>query len=67
MCCPLVLHGLGTVFDSLGRALICLGPDFRIVHGTRELDELRGRTVEEIFGPELFGPDGTLCRARAAG
>jgi len=73
---PLILHGLGTVFDSLGRALICLGPDFRIVHGSGGLDRLAGpraaealagKAAEEVFGPELFGPDGTLRRALTAG
>jgi transcriptional regulator with PAS, ATPase and Fis domain len=73
---PLILHGLGTVFDSLGRALICLGPDFRIVHGSGGLDRLAGpraaealagKAADEVFGPELFGPDGTLRRALTAG
>ncbi len=73
---PLILHGLSTVFDSLGRSLICLGPDFRIVHGAGGLERLAGpgaveallgKAAEEVFGPELFGADGTLRRALAAG
>ncbi len=64
-----MLHGLGQVFGALGRALVCLGPDFRILHGTPELDRLAGagaagamagRPVEELLGPELLGPAGPL-------
>jgi transcriptional regulator with GAF, ATPase, and Fis domain len=71
-----MLHGLSTVFESLGRALICFGPDFRVVHGSSGLDRiagpgtaesLLGRPAEEIFGPELFGPQGSLRQALLAG
>ncbi len=71
-----MLHALSTVFQSLGRALVCLGPDFRIVHGSAELDRLAGegaagqvlgRSVEEILGPELFGPESPLRQALARG
>ncbi len=71
-----VLDGLSTVFTSLGRALICLGPDFRVVHVSEGLDELVGgkvpRTVlgqpaAEILGDRLFGDHGLLREALLAG
>ena len=72
----LLLEGVGTVFESLGRALICVGPDFRVVHASDGLDRLggpgtiaaiAGRPVEDLLGEELFGPSGTLRRALEAG
>ena len=64
----MLLAGVSTVFESLGRELLCLGPDFRIVHVSAGLDpELAGRPVEEVLGPELFGEQGTLRRALLAG
>ena len=66
-----VLEGVSTVFASLGRALICLGPDFRVVHTSTGLDELAGagarqavtgKLAEEILGTRLFGDDGMLAR-----
>ncbi len=71
-----LLDGLGVVFESLGRALICLGPDFRVVHASAGLDELLGggaveailgRDAAEVFGDELFGPGGTVREALLAG
>jgi len=71
-----MLYGLGMVFGALGRALVCLGPDFRIVHGTPELDRLAGegaaaamagRRVEDVLGPELLGPAGPLRAALERG
>ncbi len=70
-----VLEALSTVFTSLGRALICLGPDFRVVHTSHGVDELAGdgvgrrfvgRPAEEILGTRLFGPEGLLRQALAA-
>ena len=71
-----ILHALGMVFESLGRVLVCLGPDFRVVHGSEGLDRLAGRgaataiigrPIDEVLGPELFGPDGALRTALSRG
>ncbi len=59
-----LLDAVGMVFESLGRALVCLDRSFRVVHGSATLDELfgpgaarevRGRPASEVFGRELFG------------
>jgi hypothetical protein len=72
----MLLTGVSTVFESLGRGLVCLGPDFRIVHASEGLDRIAGegavqailgKPVEEVFGPELFGPQGAMRRALQAG
>ncbi len=71
-----VLEGVSTVFTSLGRALICLSPDFRVVHTSVGLDRLAGdgareaaggRPAEEILGTRLFGAGGLLRRTLEAG
>ena len=63
------LHGITRALASVGRAFICLDPEFRILHASRLLDrflgadvsqELLGRRIEELFGNELFGEEGTL-------
>ena len=67
---------MNTVFESLGRALICLGPDFRVVRASHGIDrlvgegaarEITGRDAGAVFGADLFGPSGTLRRALEAG
>ncbi len=72
----LILEALSTVFDSLGRAFVCLDRSFCVVHssqGFRALvgedtaKTLPGRAIEEVLGPELFGADGALRRALEAG
>ncbi|HEX6861343.1 MAG TPA: sigma 54-interacting transcriptional regulator [Thermoanaerobaculia bacterium] len=64
----MLLAGVSTVFESLGRELLCLGPDLRIVHVSEGLEpDLVGRPVEEVLGPELFGEHGPLRRALLAG
>ncbi len=72
----ILLTGLSTVFEALGRGLLCIGPDFRIVHASESVDQvggegaaraLVGRPVEEVLGPELFGPHGILRQALMAG
>ena len=72
----LILEGVSTVFASLGRALVCLGPEFRVVHASIGVDELMGapvrtallgRAAEEIFGGRLFGEGGLLREALLAG
>ncbi len=71
-----VLDGLSTVFTSLGRALICLGPDFRVVHVSEGLAELAGseaphsvlgKPAAEILGERLFGSHGLLHETLSAG
>ncbi|MCP4654924.1 MAG: AAA domain-containing protein [bacterium] len=72
----LILEALSTVFDSLGRAFICLDRSFRVVHSSQGFHALvgegtartlPGRPIEEVLGPELFGPNGALRRALEAG
>ncbi len=71
-----VLEGISAVFTSLGRALICLGPDFRVVHTSGGLDRLAGegareaaagKRAEEILGTRLFGGEGLLRQTLEAG
>ncbi len=70
------MHAVSGLFESLGRALICLDEEFRIVHASDGLDGLAGpgaqhaivgRPAESILGPELFGPKGSLRQALEAG
>ncbi len=70
------LEGLSSVFTSLGRALICLGPDFRVIHVSAGLEDLVaggdrrnvvGKPATEILGERLFGSHGLLRQALAAG
>ncbi len=67
---------VSAAFGSLGRAFVCADAEFRIIHGSYVLDDvfgrgasgrIEGRTLEEIFGLELFGPSGTLRQALLAG
>ncbi len=66
------LHGITRALASVGRAFICLDPSFRILHASTLLDRflgqgasaaLRGRSVEELLGEDLFGPRGPLRQA----
>jgi DNA-binding NtrC family response regulator len=66
------LHGITRALASVGRAFVCLDPSFRIVHVSDLIDQLlgvgtatqlNGRRVEELLGPELFGPRGPLRQA----
>jgi len=66
------LHGITRALASVGRAFICLDPSFRILHvsnllkqflGSSASTELRGRSVEELLGVDLFGPRGPLRQA----
>jgi DNA-binding NtrC family response regulator len=70
------VHAMSGVFESLGRALVCVDAEFRVVHASPGLDALAGpgaaemltgRPLEETLGAALFGPEGTLRRALAAG
>lgn len=70
------LYGITRALASVGRAFICLDPDFHILHVSPHLnrilgdgasDALRGRPVEVLLGDELFGPNGQLRKALLAG
>ena len=60
---------LETVFSALGRVLLVLDREFRVIRACQGLDELAtpgaattaiGRPIEEIVGARLFGPSDTL-------
>jgi transcriptional regulator with GAF, ATPase, and Fis domain len=64
------------LFESLGRALICLDEDFNVVHTSDGLDGLAGpgagdmavgRPAEQILGANLFGTKGSIRHALVAG
>ncbi len=66
------LHGITRALASVGRAFICLDPSFRILHvsplfnqllGHNASAELRGRSVDELLGSDLFGSRGPLRQA----
>ncbi len=66
------LHGITWALASVGRAFVCLDPDFRILHASHLLDRFLGegaskavcgRPVEELLGAELFGARGPLKQA----
>jgi transcriptional regulator with PAS, ATPase and Fis domain len=71
-----LLHAASAIFAALGRAMLCLDSELRIVHASEELEHALGagataavldRPVEEVLGPELFGRGGILRRALEAG
>jgi DNA-binding NtrC family response regulator len=71
-----LLDGVNTVFETLGRALVCLDRDLNIVHASDGVDRLLGAgaatrlvglPAAAVLGPELFGIDGSLRRALLAG
>ena len=66
------LHGITRALASVGRAFVCLDPSFRILHASSLLDRflgqgasvaLRGRSVEDLLGEDLFGVRGPLRQA----
>ena len=70
------VRAMSGVFESLGRGLVCVDAEFRVVHASPGLDAIAGdgaaaaitgRPLADTLGAELFGPDGTLRRALAAG
>jgi transcriptional regulator with PAS, ATPase and Fis domain len=70
------VQAVSGLFESLGRALICLDEDFRVVHASEGLDgvvgtgarlQVIGRTAEELLGAHLFGPQGSIRHALLAG
>jgi DNA-binding NtrC family response regulator len=67
---------VNAAFGSLGRVCMALDGDFRVRYASELLESLlgaagaaqvRGKPVETILGAELFGPEGPLRRALAAG
>ncbi|MGE5233927.1 MAG: sigma-54 interaction domain-containing protein [Acidobacteriota bacterium] len=73
---PLLMQGMSVVFESLGRGLLCLDDELRVVHTSQRFDELIGeeaaqvavgRPAADLFGADLFGPQGELRRALEAG
>jgi transcriptional regulator with GAF, ATPase, and Fis domain len=67
---------LETVFEALGRALIVLDAEFRIIRASHTLDEIAGtgmvasvigKPIEELVGAKLFGPTDTLREALTNG
>jgi transcriptional regulator with PAS, ATPase and Fis domain len=70
------VEAVSGIFECLGRALVCLNPDFQVIHASRSLDAITfegasrailDRPVEEVMGTDLFGPEGSLRRALSAG
>jgi DNA-binding NtrC family response regulator len=70
------VRAMSGVFESLGRALLCVDAEFRVVHASPGLDAVAGpgaadraagQMLQDVFGPELFGPGGTLRQALLAG
>ncbi|MGB5161432.1 MAG: sigma-54 dependent transcriptional regulator [Thermoanaerobaculia bacterium] len=71
-----ILDGVSTLFESLGRALVCVNRSFQVVHASKGLDRIMGPgaakaiiglPIESILGTELFGVEGSLRRALSAG
>ena len=71
-----VFAAVNAAFGSLGRICMALDADFRARHVSQLLDtilgpgaasRMQGMPVEDVLGPELFGPSGTLRQALLAG
>ncbi len=67
---------LETVFEALGRVLIVLDHDFRVIRVSHTLDQIAGpgmvagaigKPIEELVGAKLFGPADTLREALTKG
>jgi DNA-binding NtrC family response regulator len=62
------LSVLSSVFGSLGRILICLDQDFRVVHlSDPQLNFAAGAPIETYLGDDLFGERGSMRQALVAG
>jgi transcriptional regulator with PAS, ATPase and Fis domain len=70
------LIAVSAVFSSLGRGIVCLDRDFRVLHVSQRIEDLLGepkarsmvgRPAEELLGHDLFGPEGSMATALAAG
>jgi DNA-binding NtrC family response regulator len=67
---------VSAVFTSLGRSLLCLDENFRVLHASPGVRDLLGgetfgplerRPVADLLGKDLFGPDAPLRDALLAG
>lgn len=67
---------VSAIFSSLGRHLLCLDENFRVIHASPSMRELlgsdtfgplEGRPVADILGKDLFGPGGPMRDALLAG
>jgi transcriptional regulator with PAS, ATPase and Fis domain len=70
------LIAVSAVFSSLGRGIVCLDREFNVLHVSDRIESLLGeqksravvgRPVEELLGRDMFGPDGAMRVALAAG
>lgn len=70
------MAGVSNVFESLGRALICLNGHFQIVHTSEGVDllfgegagaKMLGKQAQDVLGDELFGTGGSMRKALVAG
>ncbi|MBI2213699.1 MAG: sigma 54-interacting transcriptional regulator [Acidobacteria bacterium] len=70
------LIAVSAVFSSLSRGIVCLDHAFRVLHvsdrietllGAEQASSVVGRPVEELLGRDMFGPDGAMRVALAAG
>jgi transcriptional regulator with PAS, ATPase and Fis domain len=70
------LAAVSSVFTSLGRHLLCLDENFRVLHasptvrellGADSLGPLEGHPIAELLGKELFGNGAPLREALLAG
>jgi two-component system response regulator HydG len=79
---PSVMEGnpgfgtLETVFEALGRTLIVLDEDFKIIRVSQTIDEITykgaaaeaiGKPIEDLVGAKLFGPSDSLRDSLAKG
>ncbi len=67
---------VSAIFSALGRHLLCLDENFRVLHASPNMRELlageaigplEGRPVSDILGKDLFGPGGPMRDALLAG
>ena len=67
---------LETVFEALGRALIVLNEDFKIIRASQTIDDISykgaaaeaiGKPIEDLLGAKLFGPSDSLRVSLAKG
>jgi transcriptional regulator with PAS, ATPase and Fis domain len=73
---PAGFSNLETVFEALGRVLIILSRDFRVLRASKTIDAIAypgaslgliGSPIEDLIGSELFGPGGQLRSSLAEG
>ena len=69
------LHAMSIAFGSLGRAVLCLGRDFKVVHVSDNVEAMFespatdwiGLDASQVLGDGLFGPSGAIREALEAG